>query len=78
MKAKTPITDAVISDKETFCFDATDLEPAMALVEHARTLERVLTRLAENCGALGRYDASEYLAAIDEYKRMAAMPNEKS
>lgn len=47
MKTETPRTDALISDKETFCFDATDLEPAMKLVEHARQLERELNEAVE-------------------------------
>ena len=38
----------------------------------------IAKRLAENGGGLVRYDAGKYLDAIDEYKRMAAMPNEKS
>ena len=38
----------------------------------------IATRLAENGGGLRRYDALKYSAAIEEYKRMAAMPNEKS
>ena len=38
----------------------------------------IAKRLAIYGGGLGMYDAAEYNAAIDEYKRMAAMPNEKS
>ncbi len=46
----TPKTDALVSDKETFCFDATDLEPAMKLAEWARELERGLNVIASMSG----------------------------
>ena len=35
----------------------------------------IAKRLAETGGGLGVYSALQYSAAIDEYKRMAAMPN---
>ena len=35
----------------------------------------IAKRLAETGGGLGMYFALQYSAAIDEYKRMAAMPN---
>jgi hypothetical protein len=35
----------------------------------------IAKRLAENGGGLGRYSADKYLDSIDEYKRIAAMPN---
>lgn len=38
----TPRTDALICDTETFCFDPSDLKPAMELVSFARQLERDL------------------------------------
>ena len=36
----------------------------------------IAKRLAETGGGLGVYSALQYSAAIDEYKRMAAMPND--
>ena len=48
------------------------------LINEMTQWREIANLLAENGGGLGRYDALKYSDAIDKYKRMAAMPNEKS
>ena len=57
----TPRTDTLISDKETFCFEVTDLKPAHKLLDFAKKLER-------ECNSLqSRLDALEKVAeGLDE------------
>ena len=79
MKIETPRTDELSKIVQNQNWGFRDMQLLAEKLERELNQWRdIATRLAENGGGLRRYDALKYSAAIDEYKRMAAMPNIRS
>lgn len=81
MNLKTPRTDAEIFhprdvDGDSMEWEAVDADISRQLEVELNQWREIAKNLAENGGGLGVYSAGKYLDAIDEYKRMAAMPND--